>query len=177
MAKGKWAQGIQPRHFHWIIRDRLAISERPGGYGVNHRRVRRQEEVIWIRETGFSYVVSLIPSDHNLHSYDELGMPWLHWPFPPSAEPVVALGQIYPQLQALLADGNKLLLHLEEMSDRLAGLVAGYLRWTGLVPASHEAIVVVERILERQLGPDARSLVTVAEELAGRSAGAGGPGS
>ena len=40
--KGKWAQGIKPRNFAWIIRDRLAICERPGGYGVNHRRVRRQ---------------------------------------------------------------------------------------------------------------------------------------
>lgn len=173
MAKGKWAQGIEPRHFHWIIQDRLAICERPGGYGVNHRRVRRQEEIIWIRENGFSYVVSLIPSEHNLHSYDELGLPWLHWPFPPTAETTVALSQIYPQLRTLLGDGKKLLLHLEEMNDRLAGLIAGYLRWTGLVPVSHEAIIVVERILERQLGPEARELVTVAQSLALRGADAG----
>jgi hypothetical protein len=165
MAKGKWAQGIQPRHFHWIIKDRLAISERPGGYGANHRRVRRQEEIIWIRENGFSFVVSLIPSEHNLHSYDELGVPWKHWPFPPTAESVTALGQIYPQLEALLADGQTLLLHLEELSDRLAGLVAGYLLWSGLVPVPHEAIVVVEQIIGRQLGPDARELVAAAEVL------------
>ena len=44
--RGKWALGIQPRNFTWIIKDRLAICERPGGYGVNHRRVRRQEEII-----------------------------------------------------------------------------------------------------------------------------------
>ncbi|MEZ5340801.1 MAG: hypothetical protein R2706_04955 [Acidimicrobiales bacterium] len=68
MAKGKWAQGIQPRHFRWIIAGKLAICERPGGYGGNHRRVRRQEEIIWIRENRFSFVVSLIPSDHNLHA-------------------------------------------------------------------------------------------------------------
>jgi hypothetical protein len=166
MAKGKWAQGIQPRHFHWIIADRLAVSERPGGYGANHRRVRRQEEVVWIREQGFTHVISLIPSEHNLHSYDELGMPWKHWPFPPTAEPVGALSQIYPELEALLAEGGKLLVHAEELSDRLAGLVGGYLRWTGLVPVTHEAVVVAERMLERQLGPDARELVTVAEELA-----------
>jgi hypothetical protein len=174
MPKGKWAQGIVPRHFHWIIRDRLAVCERPGGYGANHRRVRRQEEIIWIRENDFSYVVSLIPSEHNLHSYDELGLAWLHWPFPPSAEPVVALNQIYPQIQALLAEDKKLLLHLEEMSDRLAGLIAGYLRWAGLVPEPHQAIVVVERLLERQLGPTARELVTVADALARRGEDAGG---
>ena len=28
-AKGKWAQGIEPRHFSWIIKDQLAICERP----------------------------------------------------------------------------------------------------------------------------------------------------
>ena len=32
MAKlrGKWAQGIQPRNFAWIIKDHLAVCERPG---------------------------------------------------------------------------------------------------------------------------------------------------
>ena len=36
--KGKWAQGIQPRNFSWVIKDKLAICERPGGYAANHRR-------------------------------------------------------------------------------------------------------------------------------------------
>ena len=54
--KGKWAQGIQPRNFAWIMKDQLAVCERPGGYGANHRRVRRQEEIIWIREQGFTCV-------------------------------------------------------------------------------------------------------------------------
>ena len=81
--KGKWAQGIQPRNFAWILKDKLAVCERPGGYGANHRRVRRQEEIIWIREQGFTCVVTLIPSPHNLHNYDELGVTWRHLPFGP----------------------------------------------------------------------------------------------
>ena len=48
--RGKWALGITPRNFTWVIKDCLAICERPGGYGDNHRRVRRQEEIIWLRE-------------------------------------------------------------------------------------------------------------------------------
>ena len=80
--KGKWAQGIRPRNFSWIIKDQLAICERPGGYGANHRKVRRQEEIIWIREQEFSCVISLIPAPHNLHNYDELNLPYRHWPFP-----------------------------------------------------------------------------------------------
>ena len=70
--KGKWAQGIKPRNFAWVIKDRLAVCERPGGYGANHRQVRRQEEIIWIREQGFTTVISVIPAPHNLHNYDEL---------------------------------------------------------------------------------------------------------
>ncbi|MFV0258865.1 MAG: hypothetical protein ACK5PP_10510 [Acidimicrobiales bacterium] len=166
MAKGKWAQGIRPRQFQWIIQDQLAVCERPGGYGANHRRVRRQEEVIWIRENGFSFVVSLIPSDHNLHSYDELGLPWKHWPFPPSANLEVALPRIYTELSRLMGEGRRLLLHMEELSDRMAGFMAGYLRWTGMVPVTHQAIIVVERIFGRQMGPQGRNIVAVAEQLA-----------
>ena len=59
----------------------LAVCERPGGYGANHRRVRRQEEIIWIREQGFTCVISLIPSPHNLHNYEELGVAYRHLPF------------------------------------------------------------------------------------------------
>ena len=84
--KGKWAQGIAPRNFAWIIKDQLAVSERPGGYARNHRRVRRQEEIIWIREQGFTRVISLLASPHNLHAYEELDVAWEHVPMGPHAD-------------------------------------------------------------------------------------------
>jgi len=62
--KGKWAAGIPPRNFAWVMKDHLAISERPGGFAPNHRRVRRQEEIIWLRVQGFGRVISLLPSPH-----------------------------------------------------------------------------------------------------------------
>jgi hypothetical protein len=166
MARGKWAQGIEPRHFQWVIGDQLAICERPGGYGVNHRKVRRQEEVIWIREKKFDFVVSLIAADHNLHNYDELGVRWKHWPFPKTVDTDVALSQMYPELKNLLASGAKLLMHGEEVSDRMGGLLAGYFRWSGMVPETHNAIIVMERILGHQLDPSGRSLVAAAERVA-----------
>ncbi|MDH4277676.1 MAG: hypothetical protein OEW83_06285 [Acidimicrobiia bacterium] len=162
MAKGKWAQGIKPRAFQWVIQDQLAVCERPGGYGTNHRKVRRQEEIIWIRENGFAFVVSLIPSDHNLHAYDEFAMPWKHWPFAPGLDLDLALPQIYTELQTLLGGRKKLLLHMEEINDRLMGLMAGYLRWTEMVPVTHEAIVVAERIFGRQIGPEGRAIADAA---------------
>jgi hypothetical protein len=164
--KGKWAQGIQPRNFAWIIKDHLAVCERPGGYGQNHRRVRRQEEIIWIREQGFTYVMSLIPSTHNLHNYDELGVIWRHRPFSPHDDPRTVLAALYPEIQDSLNAGDKVLLHQEELGDRISGLVAGYLVWTGMVPAGPQAISIVEQIVHRQLGPTGRQLVAIAGELA-----------
>ena len=163
--KGKWAAGIQPRNLTWIIKDRLAISERPGGYGVNHRRVRRQEEIIWIREQGFGTVISIIPSPHNLHNYDELGMPYLHRPFGPTDTPRDLLASFYPELHDLLASGQKVLVHGEEVGDRIAGLMGGYIRWTGAVTEGPHAIALIERITGRQLDPFGRSLISIAGEL------------
>ena len=165
--RGKWALGITPRHFTWILKDKLAICERPGGYGDNHRRVRRQEEIIWIREQGFSHVVSLIAAAHNLHNYDELGVAWLHRPQGPNDDPVIFQKNLYRELHHLLANGEKLLVHQEEVGDRICGLVAGYLLWANLVPYGPQAISVTERLTGRQLGPMGRGLVAVADELRG----------
>src|SRR5438105_13490175 len=115
--KGKWAAGIPPRNFVWIIRDQLAASERPGGYGRNHRKVRRQEEIIWLREQGFNRVVSLLPSQHNLYAYDELGMVWSHVPFAPTDEPRAVLKELYAHLHEWQVAGERVLIHQEEMSD------------------------------------------------------------
>jgi hypothetical protein len=70
-------------------------------------------------------------------------------------------------LRDWMASGERLLLHQEELGDRLMGVVAGYLRWSGLVPAGPQAITVVERILHRQMGPEGRMLVALAPDLAG----------
>ena len=82
MVKGKWAAGIPPRNFTWVIKDRLAMSERPGGFAPNHRKVRRQEEIIWLQVQGFTRVVSLLPSSHNLRAYEEKSMASVHYPLP-----------------------------------------------------------------------------------------------
>ena len=164
-TKGKWQQGIVPRNFTWIIKDRLAVCERPGGYGENHRRVRRQEEIIWIREQAFNLVISLIPAPHNLHNYDELGVAYRHWPFARTDDSAEFLATAYPELSDLLAAGAKLLVHGEELGDRICGVMAGYLLWAGLIETAPDAVVVIERMSERQLGPEGRELVAVADRL------------
>jgi hypothetical protein len=157
--RGKWALGITPRHFTWIIKDRLAVCERPGGYGENHRRVRRQEEIIWIRENGFGCVYSIIPAPHNLHNYEELGVTYRHRPYTGVEDLAVYLGTLYREFQDLSRSGTKIIVHNEEVGDRLVGMMGGYIRWAGLVTDGNQAIAITERIAGRQLDPFARELI------------------
>jgi hypothetical protein len=163
--KGKWAQGIQPRNFSWVVKDKLAVCERPGGYGANHRRVRRQEEIIWIREQGFTCVISLIPSPHNLHNYDELGVVWRHRPFTQGDDAVRFVATFFPELRTMLSENQKVLVHQDELGDRVSGLMAGFLLWSGMVEPGPQAISITEQLVHRQLGPTGRQLVTIAAEL------------
>jgi hypothetical protein len=164
-VKGKWAQGIEPRNFRWVMKESLAVCERPGGYGANHRRVRRQEEIIWVREQGFSPVVSIIPSPANLHNYDELNVIWLHRPFGNHDDIAAYLAQFLPELKGLLASGHKVLVHGEELGDRISGIVGAYLVWSGLMADGPQAISLTEQLMQRQLGPVGRELVAVALAL------------
>ncbi|MDE0803569.1 MAG: hypothetical protein OSA99_09625 [Acidimicrobiales bacterium] len=165
--RGKWAAGITPRHFTWIIQDRLAVCERPGGYGANHRKVRRQEEIIWLREQAFTSVISLVESSHNLHNYDELGVSWRHRPFSSSDDQAGFLIRLFPELRQLLLDGGKIVIHQDELSDRMCGLMAAYILWNELVPGPPQAISIVEQLLHRQLGSRARSLVALVGKIPG----------
>ena len=78
--------GDPSRNFTWVIKDRLAMSERPGGFAPNHRKVRRQEEIIWLQVQGFTRVISLLPSSHNLQAYEERSMASVHFPLPSSGD-------------------------------------------------------------------------------------------
>ena len=166
--KGKWAQGIVPRYFTWIIKDSLAICERLGGYGPNHRKVRRQEEIIWVREQGFTRIVSLLPSPHNLHHYDDLGVAYRHLPFGPHDDPSEVLPAIWNDLQAQVANGDKIIVHHDDLGDRLLGVMGGYLISAGLVPEGPRATAMIEKLVERQMGPIGRELVAVATRRAGK---------
>ncbi|MDQ6838265.1 MAG: hypothetical protein M3137_08050 [Actinomycetota bacterium] len=167
--KGKWATGIPPRMFAWIIKGRLALSERPGGYARNHRKVRRHEEILWLRGEGFDRILSLLPSSHNLHVYEELGVNWSHIPFGPHDDPAIVLPEVYANLRRWGVEGQCVLVHQEELNDRLMGVLAGYLRWSGMVDSGPRTITVVEQIMHRQMGPAGRELVALAPTLVGHA--------
>lgn len=164
--KGKWAAGIPPRNFTWVIKDRLAISERPGGFAPNHRKVRRQEEIIWLQVQGFTRVVSLLPSSHNLQAYEEKSLASVHYPLPGSGDVRGVLGEIVSDIHGRLSDGERVLVHQEELGDRVSGVIAGYLLWSGKLPTGPQAVTVVEHLTGHPMGPSGRELVAVAGQLA-----------
>lgn len=160
--RGRWAQGLEPRFFTWIIKDRLGASERPGGFARNHRKVRRQEELIWLRVNGFTRIVSLLDSPHNLHAYEEAGLPSVHLPLGRHDELHDRLLDIFKHVAQYLDDPNeKLLVHHEEFGDRLLGVLAGYLLYCGLVESGPHAISIIEKLSGRNLGAEGREIVSV----------------
>ncbi len=163
--KGKWAAGIPPRNFTWVIKDRLAMSERPGGFAPNHRKVRRQEEIIWLQVQGFTRIISLLPSSHNLQAYEERAMASVHFPLPASGDTHTVLADLYRELHGYLAGGERVLIHQEELGDRITGVMAGYLIWSGRLPNGPQAITVLEHMTGHPMGPSGRELVAFAGEL------------
>jgi hypothetical protein len=167
--RGKWAAGIAPRNFTWVVQDQLAVSERPGGFAPNHRRVRRQEEIIWLRVQGFTRVVSLLSSSHNLAAYEEGELAGSHFPLGTGGDIREALADLYGHLDGWLRAGERVLVHQEELGDRLLGVVAGYLMWSGRLPGGAQSIAAVEKLAGRQMGPQGR-------DLAAQAVGLGDPG-
>ena len=131
--RGKWAEGIQPRNLIWIVTDRLAVCERPGGYGPQHRKVRRVEELIWIRRNDFKRVISIIPANHNLHNYEEFDIECVHRPVAIGKHLNTVLSVLYSDLNKLIKNNERLLLHHEEVGDAIGGTLAGYLVWNGFI--------------------------------------------
>lgn len=152
--------GLKPRGFTWVIADRLAVSERIGGIGFQHRRVRREEEITWLcEEAGISAVVSLLPGNQNVAAYQEAGLAAFAVPIQGQIGRENCL-EVYAALDtALAAPGARVLLHRETIDDALAGLLGGYLVHSGLLDSAVLAVAVIQEILGRPLGPVGRSMI------------------
>ena len=137
--KGKWAAGIPPRNFTWVIKDRLAMSERPGGFAPNHRKVRRQEEIIWLQVQGFTRVVSLLPSSHNLQAYEEKSMASVHFPLPLAGDVRAVLAELYRELHVRLTNGEE----VEETVSQSHGTPGDPLTRDELLGKFHECAQVL----------------------------------
>jgi hypothetical protein len=149
--------GLEPRGFTWVISGRLAVSERVGGYGFQHRRVRREEEIVWLKGVGINTVLSLLPGNQNLASYTAAGLTAVHEPLA-ELEPAAA-ERVFVTLRALQRDRRVELLHRDTIDDAVAGILAGYLVYSGLLDSPIKATTMIQEILRRPLGPEARAVI------------------
>ncbi len=154
--------GLKPRGFVWVIQDRLAVSDRIGGNGFQHRRVRREEEINWIvREAKVTAVLNLIVGHPNQQSYQEAGLATYSCPLEGSPTQT-QVKEIHGMLdEALAASSARVLVHRETVDDVVAGLVGSYLISTGLLTDPIVAAAVIQEIVGRPLGPDGRALISM----------------
>jgi len=150
--------GLEPRGFTWVISGRLAVAERVGGYGFQHRRVRREEEIAWLKGVGINTVLSLLPGNQNLASYVAAGLTAVH-------EPLLELDaasadRVFSAMRSIFKDRRAvLLLHRDTIDEAVGGLVAGYLVYSGLLDDPIKATALIQEILRRPLGPEARAII------------------
>ncbi|HSM01571.1 MAG TPA: hypothetical protein VK960_03895 [Acidimicrobiia bacterium] len=150
--------GLEPRDFTWVISDRLAVSERIGGHGAQHRRVRREEEIAWLKNAGVTAVLSLLEGNQNIAAYQAAEIEAHNEPLN-DLEPG-SVGRVFKKMQEIAAKpGTVLLVHRDIVDDAVAGVLAGYLVHSGRVEDPIVATDIVQRILKRPLGPEARAII------------------
>lgn len=157
---GRMVSGLKPRGYTWVITDRLAVSDRIGGSGFQHRRVRREEEITWlVEEAGINTIVSMLAGNQNLAAYRQAGIATYSVPIPSEVEEG-DVARFHRTLdQALARNHAKVLVHREVVDDAVGGLVGGYLVSSGMVEDPILALAVIQQILGRPLGPEGRSLI------------------
>jgi hypothetical protein len=152
--------GLEPRGFRWVIAGRLAVSERIGGSGFQHRRVRREEEIAWLSDQGINTVLSLLPAGQNTAVYEEAGFRIVVHTLEGAPSDINQLNAVFAAMdEALNVRGASVLLHRDTIDETVGGLLAGYLIHSGLVRDPIIATSVIQEILGRPLGPEGRSLI------------------
>ena len=151
--------GLKPNDFYWIIEGKLAVSECIGGGGLTARKIRREEEIQWLKGQGINSIFSLLESDFNLKNYQEVGFRTYHFPFGDDI-PKESVEVIFEAIREALSDKErKLLIHREYLDEEIPGVLAGYLIYSKLLEDPILARTILERILGKPLSPKAISLI------------------
>ncbi len=151
--------GLEPRGFKWVIAGRLAVSERIGGHGFQHRRVRREEEIIWLAANGVNTVVSLLPGNQNQAAYELAGFDYFNHAIVADLD-LGQIGEVFAVLEkALVRPEAVALVHRDIIDDTVVGILGGYLVHAGLIEDPILATSIIQEITGRALGPEGRRLI------------------
>lgn len=123
---------VEPSVYAWLVADRLAVAERPGGGGRTHRRVRRDGELDWWADAGVTTIVSGMRSRHGLLDSALHGFR-VHW------HPLVTVEQAVRELPAMVATTlsamerrtGAVMVHVDLPGQWLAGVDAALRLATG----------------------------------------------
>jgi hypothetical protein len=118
-----------------------------------------------LKQQGFSRVISILPVSQNLSDYVEHGLSASHYVLRGGPQQHEVLEACFRDLSNCHDVGVTVLLHGDDVSDRLLGVVAGYLVWSKRVPTVPASVALVERLVRRSVGPDGRSLLLDLPEI------------
>ena len=162
--KGKWAAGIPPRNFTWVIQDHLAVSERPGGFAPTTAacaaRRRSSGCASGLHPGRLAPPVAAQPG-----RLRRGGLAWSHFPLGAPATRERPGSTSTSDIDDSLAAGLRILVHQEELGDRIMGVIAGYLVWSGRITDGPQAIAVVEQIVGHAMGAPGRELLAELEGM------------
>jgi hypothetical protein len=94
-------------------------------------------------------VISILPEMQNLSAYFEHGLTASHYALRGGPQQREVLEACYEDMANSMNTNTMVLLHSDEVSDRLLGVIAGYLVWTKKTPTTSTAIALVERLFKR----------------------------
>jgi hypothetical protein len=131
----------EPRISAWLIPERLAVAERPGGGGRSHRRARRDRELAWWAANGVTTIISGMRTRHGLLEAGLAGFR-IRW------HPLIDLEQAGHEVRALvgcaqeeLARGDgAVLVHVDRAGEWLAGVDAALRLGLGLARTRADAL-------------------------------------
>ena len=131
----------EPTTYAWLIPQRLAVAERPGGGGRSHRRLRRERELAWWAAEGITTIVSGMRSRHGLLEAGLAGFR-ICW------HPLTGDEQAARETQALVTtvrahmerDDGAVLVHVDRAGEWLAGVDAALRLALGLARTRADAL-------------------------------------
>ena len=78
------------------------------------------------------------------------------------------LAECFQDIDDSLAAGLRLLVHQDELGDRVMGVLAGYLVWSERIGNQPQAVALVEHVVGHAMGEPGRELLSELEGMPSR---------
>lgn len=151
----RWGDGIPPKNLLWIVPDKLAVCDCPGGFGDTRRQARLKEELIWIRKTNFDAVILLLSDPEMTQAYESMHIASFELKMSQLPTPDV-LDKIYFEIGKRLDNGQKLLVHRHNLDDTMTAFMGCFLMWYDLADTPVSAELSINQIIGRHISIQTR---------------------